>query len=287
MACVTNPAGQTIAVCNNVNGIAWPVDPGFIIPESDRAIFPTTIPGIDSIFVDTGGGACIYPVSDSGISGISGNHDLSFPFRVSSGLNITHPVWHVKFVVYGCFGMGGGTLEMRIGSTLAEDGWGNPTEYSVGDDTPYEYHAYWTLAPSGNPWEIDNNVLNLEAIFPRDWNINITSGSFDLRAAYLAVAYAPSTGPVADIEITGSGGMEIGGEAIITSLPLILTGSGGIEMGGNLDTNGLVMSADASGIYTLIPGQKFDRIYARNTEDDQTVDVAIPNPFGSTGYFGG
>lgn len=64
------------------------------------------------------------------------------------------------------------------------------------------------------------------------------------------------------------------------------TGEGGIETGGNLASNDLVISADASGIYTLIQNQHFDTILARNTTDNQTVDVRIPDPYGKTAYVG-
>ncbi len=48
-----------------------------------------------------------------------------------------------------------------------------------------------------------------------------------------------------------------------------------------------VLSADCSGIYTLIPGQHFDEILSRNTFDSETQDVKIPDPQGKTGFFGG
>jgi hypothetical protein len=42
------------------------------------------------------------------------------------------------------------------------------------------------------------------------------------------------------------------------------------------------MYSDPSGIYTLIPGQKFDRLY--NRAGDEYVDVTIPNPFVKLGF---
>lgn len=50
----------------------------------------------------------------------------------------------------------------------------------------------------------------------------------------------------------------------------------------------LVISTDPSGLYTLVPGQKFDRLYNRITEDNvDTIDVAIPRPFIKTAFIGG
>jgi hypothetical protein len=93
---------------------------------------------------------------------------------------------------------------------------------------------------------------------------------------------APDAGPAVDIEITGDGGYELGNEGSIVDY----VGVGGIEIGqGDVDTP-LVVSADVSGMYTLVPGRRFDRVYSRNTDPDQTQDVAIPTPYVKTGYFG-
>lgn len=105
------------------------------------------------------------------------------------------------------------------------------------------------------------------------------STSWDISFAELEVPDAGS-----GIEVTGDGGIEISGDAVLVDNEY--TGEGGIETGGNLASNDLVISADASGIYTLIQNQHFDTILARNTTDNQTVDVRIPDPYGKTAYVG-
>jgi hypothetical protein len=55
----------------------------------------------------------------------------------------------------------------------------------------------------------------------------------------------------------------------------------------NIDINfvsTMLFITDPSGIYTLIPNQKFDRLYQRTT--DTFLDVAIPNPFIKTALVG-
>lgn len=86
------------------------------------------------------------------------------------------------------------------------------------------------------------------------------------------------------IEFTGDGGVELAGEADVDIDMLSITGSGGVEVAGEPQT---VLSADSSGIYTLVPDQHFDKIYTRNVNDNDTADVKIPDPFGKTGYFSG
>lgn len=65
--------------------------------------------------------------------------------------------------------------------------------------------------------------------------------------------------------------------------------TGGIKLGtisvGEINVAGpieFVFNTDPSGIYTIVPNQKFDRLY--NRAGDAFVDVAIPNPFVKTGY---
>jgi hypothetical protein len=87
---------------------------------------------------------------------------------------------------------------------------------------------------------------------------------------------------ISDIDFTGTGGVELDSEAdIVTNI--VFTGSGGVEVAGAPQT---VLSADCTGIYTLIVGQHFDRIYSRNTDPAQTDDVKIPDPFGKSGFIG-
>lgn len=61
--------------------------------------------------------------------------------------------------------------------------------------------------------------------------------------------------------------------------------TGGIDLGGAATQTFL---NDASGIYTLIPGQYHDELYQRiGTTSSTTVNVMIPEPFFKTGFIGG
>lgn len=102
----------------------------------------------------------------------------------------------------------------------------------------------------------------------------------------------------ADISVTGSGGIEVGGadadivlieNANIQIIPpegetILAEITGGFELGGAESL--IVLSVDSSGIYTFIANQRFDRIYTRNDDPDDTTDVKIPDPFIKTAYFG-
>lgn len=99
----------------------------------------------------------------------------------------------------------------------------------------------------------------------------------------------PNATPDADIEVTGEGGVLVsGGGPAYLEMTLQVTGSGGVLVGsvGSEDTP-LVLSTNPTGLYTLVQDQRFDRIYTRNVDPDDTTDVAIPRPFGKTGYIGG
>lgn len=60
-----------------------------------------------------------------------------------------------------------------------------------------------------------------------------------------------------------------------------ITGSGGIDLGGAAT---MVFITDPSGIYTLIPDQHYDRLYQRTTAT--YLDVAIPMPFAKSSFIG-
>lgn len=96
----------------------------------------------------------------------------------------------------------------------------------------------------------------------------------------------PPVEPDTLIEYTGGeegGGIEFSGSSSLF-VGWAYTGSGGIEMGG--DQTQMILSVDSSGIYTFIANQRFDRVYTRNTDPDDTTDVKIPDPFIKTAYLG-
>jgi hypothetical protein len=74
--------------------------------------------------------------------------------------------------------------------------------------------------------------------------------------------------PLTDLEFVPVGGIKLGSISV-----------GEINQAGPIE---FVMYSDPSGIYTLIPGQKFDRLY--NRAGDEYVDVTIPNPFVKLGF---
>ena len=87
------------------------------------------------------------------------------------------------------------------------------------------------------------------------------------------------------------------GEARITALTveltyvggappeLEMTGSGGLEIDSALGAV-MVLSVDGSGMYTLVPNQHYDKVYTRINDPADTENVAMPTPFAKTGYFG-
>lgn len=87
-----------------------------------------------------------------------------------------------------------------------------------------------------------------------------------------------------DIEITGSGGVEISGSAdsLLTGGALTITGSGGVEVGGSAE---LVLSVDISGIYQLTTNLRHDVLYARDSGED-TLEVKIPDLRVKLAYLG-
>lgn len=75
--------------------------------------------------------------------------------------------------------------------------------------------------------------------------------------------------------------------AILVLAPNEMIGTAVLAVDGNPRT---VFSADASGLYILVPGKTNDTIYLRDAEDDvtvETLDIAIPDPTVGTAYVGG
>lgn len=63
-----------------------------------------------------------------------------------------------------------------------------------------------------------------------------------------------------------------------------ILGNGGLVLGG---AAAFTIIKDASGVYTLVPGQAHDSLVDRNTAPSGTVNVKIPDPTWKTGYLGG
>lgn len=63
-----------------------------------------------------------------------------------------------------------------------------------------------------------------------------------------------------------------------------IIGSGGLILGGAVP---FTVIKNASGIYTLVPGQNHDALVDRNTAPSTQLNVKIPDPTWKTGYLGG
>jgi hypothetical protein len=150
-------------------------------------------------------------------------------------------------------------------------------------------HTANIVAESENVWhtysvEIPSNVMQagkLDGLSGWFWTVaygyqdptdleNSFGGSMseasEFKVTFLSVGEPISEEIVADIEITGSGG---------------------IEFSGGLDEDTFVISKDASGLYTLVKNQRYDKIYTRNSANNDTQDVKIPDPFIKSFFFGG
>lgn len=68
-----------------------------------------------------------------------------------------------------------------------------------------------------------------------------------------------------------------------TTVTIIVTIFGGSVTLGTLT----VLAENGSGLYVFTPGKTSDTVYVDSTVDDTTKEVAIPNPFFTTGYIGG
>ena len=121
------------------------------------------------------------------------------------------------------------------------------------------------------------------------WNglleILLNQASFEILFARTSIA-APTTLNATALKSTGAYTWEIRGTYDSYPPPpnIIYTMVGGIDVGGSATIQVL---SDASGIYTLVPGQYHDELYQRtSTTTSTTVNVMIPNPFFKTGFIG-
>jgi hypothetical protein len=70
------------------------------------------------------------------------------------------------------------------------------------------------------------------------------------------------------------------------AVSVIATGNG-VQFSGSYPLGGLIiLTTNASGIYTLTSGKSADTLYS-SLRDGTTYDVKIPNPFAKTGFIGG
>lgn len=165
--------------------------------------------------------------------------------------------------------------------------------------------VYMSETGEEDTWEADEGILpgaEYDTGFGMDtsyrWN-SITEAfelerwvaGFGLESETAIITSLEDAGPPVEpdtiLELIGGeeGGIEMsGGGSGYFEWGWAYTGSGGIEMGG--DQTQMVLSVDSSGIYTFISDQRFDRVYTRNEDPDDTTDVKIPDPFIKTAYIG-
>lgn len=151
---------------------------------------------------------------------------------------------------------------------------GHPYETTIDYDidiSNFQMEVTYTSGDGPDPpyLEIEGDaglVFDFDAFNPSDAGLVFDSSSIMLFNTVIA-----DSGLVFDFS-----GMQWGNQ---------LTSDAGLILNGT--TGQFVLSADVSGIYTFVPDQHYDEILSRNTADNETQDVKIPDPQGKTGYYGG
>lgn len=148
-------------------------------------------------------------------------------------------------------------------------------QYLLEDEVGFEVQA---STDDGDTWEtialipppIDATDDTYETEVPEEdaiYRVRAYNSDLQTFSAWSTDAVV-SDEPLTDYQFTPSGGIKLGTISV-----------GEINQAGAM---GIVMYSDPSGIYTIVEGQKFDRLY--NRAGSEYVDVAIPNPFVETGY---
>lgn len=154
-------------------------------------------------------------------------------------------------------GVGSGTYTVDANGTLVVSGfvmrvfW-NPG-YTVTDIIP-------DPAPSG-PTPITIEGTDLDTL--TDLSVVVDGVTFPIT---------PTIQTTTTIVFTVDPGVHVGTAVIF---------SGSVELGSYT-----IYLASGSGIYRIVPNKRNDTLYERSTPGN-TVDVAIPEPFGETGFIGG
>lgn len=175
---------------------------------------------------------------------------------------------------------GASTLISRLTPALN----GNPISFPISNPPITQATVNWQLYPTG----LDNNIPDWSNAPTYPQYPTLENGSL-IGLNNLILWY--------QIINTGSGAITIGISDI--TAPITITGtesiitppvypdfvmSGGIDLGGGATIQALT---DASGIYTLIPGQYHDELYQRVGTTASTINVVIPTPFFKTGFIKG
>lgn len=219
--------------------------------------------GIISGFITDGGGSTL---GDPLLFNTFGIFSVSYdPATDTFTLNIT------------CRGSGasGNAIKIRM-YNLGGYPAGQFTEVEVvsGNSPVGDFGVLWGTAT----WVSFTRVFPANGLMSTDAEFEIHVESEDAVSTTFEIAKMSLTAEVNNT-YTGEGGVEVNSSYINPDI----TGSGGVEVAGAPQT---VLSTDCTGIYTLIVGQHFDRIYSRNTDPAQTDDVKIPDPFGKSGFIG-
>jgi hypothetical protein len=170
---------------------------------------------------------------------------------------------------------------------------------------------YWTIEPIGLQEYQTNTGVNASVLTLADpylgagyppvltkWNgflnVLLTQGTFQITFSQMSAAFGAYLLYVftqfATVDANGvatSNSWEINGTYDSFPPPPnpTINPLGGLSFGGAPVIQALT---DASGIYTLVPGQYHDELYQRtSTTTSTTISVMIPAPFFKTGFIGG
>lgn len=260
---------------------------GYVSTEAD--LWSALVTAADSEFVftttDINAG---YFSADFGLpDGVGGetNYSLSYNAVTDPGINTGHVVrFRVKWVniitadsfteLFVTFTFGGVGHNFKIASPTPGQGILPGSfflvEYTMTSGEVDHYRANGGYTGSGNSVPQIGLVFYSD-LFPPD------HGSQEVYFDFIEVEIPNASD---EVDITGSGGFELAGDASINT-PNV-TGSGGFELSG---AGVVIASVDISGIYEIQDNKRNDTLYVRDGSED-TVDVEIPRPHYRTAFFG-
>lgn len=147
------------------------------------------------------------------------------------------------------------------------------------------FPSSWSLQPAG----LSNGVPSFGGATTVPAYLNQYNGRFPILQQLTLYITCDNTAGVSNWDVffvTDLTDWQLsGGDILIPPPPNVtLFPVGGISFGGSATLRALT---DASGIYTLIPGQYHDELYQRVGTTASTINVVIPTPFFKTGFIKG
>lgn len=146
---------------------------------------------------------------------------------------------------------------------LLEDEVGFEVQKSTDDGVTWE-----TIALIPPPIDATDDIYETEVPFEDAiYRVRAYNSLLQTYSSWSTDVVSPEE-PPPDLQYTPVGGIKLGTISV-----------GEINQAGPI---GFVLYSDPSGLYTIVEGQYYDRLYNRAT--GEYIDVAIPNPFVKTGY---